>query len=92
MCGEDHPEKSKANTVEPQWRRLSPPPTLWKMIFVLRTVFVLHLEGKIVFSQAEMGNLGRGNSLAKGIPVRNSKFVDQYMIKPGLELDFLIPD
>ena len=50
MCGEDHPEKSKANTVEPQWRRLSPPPTLWKMIFVLRTVFVLHLEGKIVFS------------------------------------------
>ena len=78
--------------MEPQWRRVSPPPTLWKMIFVLRTVFVLHLEGEIVFSQAEMGNLGRGNSLAKGIPVRNNKFVDQYMIKPELGLDFFIPD
>jgi len=72
MCGEGRPEKSKANAVEPQWRRVSTPPTLWKMIFVLRTVFVLHLEGKIVFSQTEMGNLGRGNSLAKGIPMRNN--------------------
>ena len=77
MCGEGLPEKSKANAVEPQWRRMSPPPTLWKIIFVLRTVFVLSLEGKIVFSQAGMGNLGRGNSLAEGIPMRNNKFVDQ---------------
>ena len=67
--------KSKANAVEPQWRRKRPPPLLRKMICVLRTVF----EGKIVSSQAEMENediLGRGNSLVKGIQRRNSKFVD----------------
>ena len=49
------------------------------MIYVLRTVFGLSLEGKIVFSKAEMENeniLDRGNSLVKGIQRRNSKFVD----------------
>ena len=49
------------------------------MICVLRTVFGLGLEGKIVFSQAEMENeniLGRDNSLVKDIQRRNSKFVD----------------
>ena len=71
--------KSKANAVEPQWRRKRPPPLFRKMICVLRTVFGLSLEGKIVFFQTEMENediLGRGNSLVKGIQRRNSKFVD----------------